>query len=149
MDFEHGTIHIKRQLQCTPSGLGLEGLKTDGSYRKIKMTAELADFLWDDERRSLTNEHVISRRDGKPINPKSLQYAVNQTSKVLSIPWSFHDLRHTHATTMLEAGVPAHIVAHRLGHSDPAITLRTYSHNTVYLIGDSLERFSNRFKVEG
>jgi Phage integrase family len=33
-----------------------------------------------------------------------------------------HDLRHLHATTLLLAGVPVHVVAARLGHSDPAIT---------------------------
>jgi hypothetical protein len=39
-----------------------------------------------------------------------------------------HDLRHLHATTLLLAGVPVHIVAARLGHADPAITLRVYAH---------------------
>jgi hypothetical protein len=33
-----------------------------------------------------------------------------------------------HATTLLLAGVPVHIVAARLGHADPAVTLRIYSH---------------------
>ncbi|KRE62002.1 site-specific integrase [Nostocoides sp. Soil756] len=40
----------------------------------------------------------------------------------------FHDLRHTHATLLLRAGVPVHVVAARLGHVDPAITLRVYAH---------------------
>ncbi len=39
-----------------------------------------------------------------------------------------HDLRHLHATTLLLAGVPVHVVAARLGHADPAVTLRVYSH---------------------
>lgn len=39
-----------------------------------------------------------------------------------------HDLRHMHATTLLLAGVPVHVVAARLGHSDPAVTLRVYAH---------------------
>lgn len=39
-----------------------------------------------------------------------------------------HDLRHTHATLLLKAGVPVHVVAARLGHVDPAITLRVYAH---------------------
>ena len=38
------------------------------------------------------------------------------------------ELRHLHATTLLLAGVPVHIVAARLGHADPAVTLRVYSH---------------------
>jgi len=39
-----------------------------------------------------------------------------------------HDLRHIHATTLLLSGVPIHVVAARLGHADPAITLRVYAH---------------------
>jgi hypothetical protein len=39
-----------------------------------------------------------------------------------------HDLRHVHATLLLKAGVPVHVVAARLGHADPAITLRVYAH---------------------
>jgi hypothetical protein len=39
-----------------------------------------------------------------------------------------HDLRHIHATTLLLAGVSVHVVAARLGHADPAITLRVYAH---------------------
>ena len=39
-----------------------------------------------------------------------------------------HDLRHLHASLLLKAGVPVHIVAHRLGHADPSITLRVYAH---------------------
>jgi integrase len=33
-----------------------------------------------------------------------------------------------HATTLLVAGVPVHVVAERLGHADPSITLRVYAH---------------------
>ena len=36
------------------------------------------------------------------------------------------DLRHLHATLLLE-GAPVHVVANRLGHSDPAVTLRVYA----------------------
>jgi integrase len=39
-----------------------------------------------------------------------------------------HDLRHVHATTLLRARVPVHVVAARLGHADPSITLRVYAH---------------------
>jgi integrase len=39
-----------------------------------------------------------------------------------------HDLRHLHATTLLLSGVPVHVVAARLGHADPAVTLRVYAH---------------------
>jgi integrase len=39
-----------------------------------------------------------------------------------------YDLRRIHATTLLLSGVPVHVVAGRLGHAGPAITLRVYAH---------------------
>ena len=54
----------------------------------------------------------------------------------------FHDLRVTHATALLNAGVPIHVAAARLGHS-PAVMLSTYAKWTkgadataVAVIGD-------------
>ena len=40
----------------------------------------------------------------------------------------FHDLRHTHATQLLKAGVHPKVVSERLGHASIGITLDTYSH---------------------
>jgi integrase len=38
-----------------------------------------------------------------------------------------HELRHTHATMLLREGVPVHVVAKRLGHKDPSVTLNVYA----------------------
>lgn len=38
-----------------------------------------------------------------------------------------HELRHMHATLLLRDGVPVHIVAKRLGHKDPSVTLNVYA----------------------
>jgi integrase len=40
-----------------------------------------------------------------------------------------HDLRGTHGTMLLDASVPAHVVAARLG-QDPAVLLRIYAKRT-------------------
>lgn len=39
-----------------------------------------------------------------------------------------HDMRHTHASGLLRAGIPAKVVSERLGHSDVTTTLRVYQH---------------------
>jgi integrase len=41
----------------------------------------------------------------------------------------FHDLRGTHATLLLNAGVPAHVVAERCGH-DTAVLWSNYAKMT-------------------
>jgi integrase len=40
----------------------------------------------------------------------------------------FHGLRHTCATLLLGAGEPVHVVAARLGHRNPTVTLTIYAH---------------------
>ena len=39
-----------------------------------------------------------------------------------------HDLRHTHATVLLQAGEPVHVVSQRLGHASVVVTLTVYAH---------------------
>ncbi|MFB4311964.1 tyrosine-type recombinase/integrase [Actinomadura sp. GTD37] len=55
-----------------------------------------------------------------------------------------HDLRHVHATTLLLAGVPVHVVAARLGHADPAITLRVYAHVVNEQLAEAATIFADR-----
>ncbi|MFJ7681096.1 tyrosine-type recombinase/integrase [Peribacillus butanolivorans] len=54
----------------------------------------------------------------------------------------FHDLRHTHATIMLEIGENSKVVSERLGHSNVSITLDKYSHVTQNIQDSSAENFS-------
>ena len=53
----------------------------------------------------------------------------------------FHDLRHSHATLLLKAGIHAKIVSERLGHANIGITLDTYSHVLPGLQERAAERF--------
>jgi len=53
-----------------------------------------------------------------------------QRARKLGFPkLRFHDLRGTHETLLLDAGVPVHVVAARCGH-DPAVLLRSYAKRT-------------------
>jgi len=58
---------------------------------------------------------------------------------------TFHDLRHTGATLLLEGGVPANVVQQRLGHTDIATTLRTYAHVTKRMKDQSAATLQNLF----
>ena len=40
----------------------------------------------------------------------------------------FHSLRHSFASALIQHGAPVTEVQHLLGHSNPSITLRVYSH---------------------
>jgi integrase len=66
----------------------------------------------------------------KPRTPEAVSKAFASHATKLGFPsLRLHDLRHSHATELLNRRVPPHEVAHRLGHS-VAILLRTYAHAT-------------------
>lgn len=56
----------------------------------------------------------------------------------------FHDLRHSHATMLLSAGIHPTVVSERLGHSGIGITLDTYSHVMPSLQRDAADTLDRR-----
>ena len=72
---------------------------------------------------------VFTVPDGGPIDPNDLRKPFKKIARQARLPdCRFHDLRHTHASLMLEQGVHPKIVQERLGHSTVTLTLDTYSH---------------------
>ena len=62
-------------------------------------------------------------------NPAALSRSMTQACKRAGTKRvRFHDLRHTHATLMLESGANVRAVSERLGHTSVAFTLQTYGH---------------------
>ena len=59
-----------------------------------------------------------------------------------------HDLRHTHATLMLKAGVHPKVVSERLGHANIGITLDIYSHVLPGLQEAAAEKFERIFETD-
>jgi integrase len=73
--------------------------------------------------------HVFTAENGEPVHADHVKNRFARLVTEASVPAiRFHDLRHTHATLLLKAGVPPHVVAQRLGHASPALTLSIYSH---------------------
>jgi integrase len=52
-----------------------------------------------------------------------------------------HDLRHTHASLLLAAGVPIKVVSERLGHTTIAMTLDVYGHLLPGMDASAAQRF--------
>ncbi len=48
----------------------------------------------------------------------------------------------SHPTTLLFAGVPVHVVAARLGHADPSVTLRVYAHVIREQVAEAADIFT-------
>lgn len=72
---------------------------------------------------------VFTSVDGLPITPSQLSHGFEARVKAAALPRiRFDDLRHTHATLALQAGIHPKVASERLGHSTVSITLDVYSH---------------------
>ncbi len=121
----------------------LAELKTRSSRRKVAVSREVADMLRAWRRRQNAERLaagpaweddglVFCGPRGRPLRPSDAIHAFHRAAKAAGLPRiRFHDLRHTHATDLLARGVPAPEVAARLGHSNPAVTMRVYAHATA------------------
>jgi integrase len=68
-----------------------------------------------------------------PLRPESVYaHLASKKRRLCELPAGLtpHWFRHTHATALLLAGVPLHVVSRRLGHSDIQTTASTYGHVT-------------------
>lgn len=80
--------------------------------------------------------YVLSNLEGGPRHPERFSRrfvaAVVATREAVGEDTlskiRLHDLRHTHATLLLAAGIPVKVVSERLGHASSMITLGTYAH---------------------
>jgi integrase len=91
---------------------------------------------------------VVAREDGQPLGPRALTKAFKRFLAGHGLERiRLHDLRHTHATAMLKAGVHGKIVQERLGHASIAITLDIYSHVVDGLQQEAAERVDEALKI--
>ena len=72
---------------------------------------------------------VFGHADGTPRAPATVTHAFTKLARRLGLAGvRLHDLRHTHASLLLQQAVHPKIVSERLGHANINITLDTYSH---------------------
>lgn len=76
-------------------------------------------------------ELMLVRQDGSYIQARTMQHASSVIHYELGVKdFTFHSLRHTHATMLAEAGMPQKYTQQRLGHKDISVTLKYYTHLT-------------------
>lgn len=84
----------------------------------------------------------------RPPSPDSISWWWRHAREAAGISkhWRLHDLRHWSATTAIDAGTDVRTVANRLGHANPAMTLKVYAHaiaaadaGAAQALGDALD----------
>jgi integrase len=142
VDLDAGTVSVRRSAgMVRVAGEGAEvheGDTKSGKPRVVDLDEDAAAVLraWKRERGSMAlqlvapGSLVFGDIEGAHRNPEhvSRQFTrdVERCGQVPGI--RLHDLRHTHATLLLLAREPVHVVSQRLGHATPMVTLTIYAH---------------------
>ena len=144
IDFKANVVNVQRSLVSTRAkGMIFEEPKTKGSKRKIPIPTKVMkalEFYEEEQQRysellgdkfKNTEGLVFANLWGHPLNNSNFTGRYFKKLAVyvgLEKSFSFHDLRHTHATMLLSKGVNIKVISERLGHCKIQMTLDTYSH---------------------
>jgi integrase len=141
VDLTGGKLSVVNTLQrITGHGLVEGQPKTVKSRRSIALSPEAVNLLHTIRGRQIEQRlsagdawqntgYALTQPDGTPVAPDMLSKDFCAIVRKAGLPYlTFHGLRHAHATLLLTAGVHPKVVSERLGHSNIAITMDTYSH---------------------
>ena len=140
IDLDNGRVTVQRSLGSVAYRLTWSEPKTAKSRRQIALDPTTTEALRRHQQdmgleRQLLGittpdpDVVFCEQDAQPLHPERVSKLFEQHTEDAALNRiRLHDLRHTHATLALQAGVHPKIVSERLGHSDIALTLNVYSH---------------------
>jgi integrase len=151
VDLDKACLSIAESAEQTKAGVRYKPPKS-GKGRTVALPATVVEELRQHRARQAEallklgirlseDAFVVAQADGNPYQPRSLTRAFDLFLAKHGLPRvRLHDLRHTHATAMLKAGVHGKIVQERLGHSTIAVTLDIYSHVLQGMQESAVER---------
>lgn len=108
--------------------------------KQIKLSALQQNILYEHP----DNQILFSTESGEYIEYYAYnKYLKENSLKVLDRGITAHTLRHTHASLLLENGVPIDVISRRLGHENSQVTREIYLHVTEKLKEKDNERLKN------
>lgn len=140
VDLDAGILTVRRSLEHTRSGIRFKQPKTSRSRRVVALPEMAIEPLRRHKEEQALQKLMLgpsyqdtglvcTEADGRMIVPDHVTRVFPAMLKQAGLPHvRFHDLRHTHATLMLQLGIHPKIVSDRLGHSTINLTMDTYSH---------------------
>ena len=152
IDFKTNTIKVRWNMVNGENGIIIKAPKSEAGIRDIKVgdevmaelkkarTQYMSDMISNSDIFQNLN-FVIRQEDGSPLHPDSMTRKWLRFLKDNDLPHiRLHDLRHSNATALIQAGVNPRVVQQRLGHSDVNITLNTYTHVLPEMDVDAAEK---------
>ena len=141
MNLISGAVSVCRSLEQTKAGgLKFKDTKSRHGRRPVSLPEITVEALRQhkaaqDARKALLgsdyqdNDLICCRDDGTIWPPNAFTSAFRDLLRRRGIAaMRFHDLRHSHASQLLRAGVSPKVIAERPGHSKVGFTLDAYSH---------------------
>jgi integrase len=139
VDLDTGQLMVVASIEQTKAGCREKETKS-GRARTVALPATLVEELRQHRAtqaeellqlgiRLTDDHHVVAQADGSALQPNSLTHAFTTLLAERGLKRvRLHDLRHSHATHLLAAGIHPKVASERLGHSKVGITLDLYSH---------------------
>ena len=153
VDLDEGRVSVTQSLLTINNRMVFSPPKTATSRRSVTLDAFTLAALREHRKAALAerlsfaadwpdHDLVSCAPDGEPVHPRRFSaYYFSQHVKAAGLPKiRFHDLRHTHATLALQAGVHPKVVSERLGHSSIAVTMDRYSHVMPAMEAEAAEK---------
>ena len=140
IDFDNNVLKVRKNMVRGEKGYIIKAPKSEASIRDIYLGNDVIEVLKIARQQYLDDivsygtgfqnlGFVIRQQDGSPYKPDSMSQKWERFIKSNGLPKiRLHDLRHSNATALIQAGVNPRVVQQRLGHSDVNITLNTYTH---------------------
>lgn len=152
VDLESARLVVTQSVLSVEYEASVADVKTDNSRRTIDLDPRTVAMLrtWRKQQREqqlaaglrADDGFVFARPDGKPLHPDFFSQTWQRLVDASGLPRiRLHDLRHTHASILLRAGVPVKVVSERLGHSTPAFTMNVYQHVLPGMQADAAAAF--------
>lgn len=139
-DLDRARVHVQRSVGIVKGELTVSTPKTLQGARIVTLADDALQVLVQhrrrqDAERSIAQEawqpsdRVFTTEIGSPLTPMMLTHAWNRMQERAGVRHvRLHDLRHLHVSLLVREGFDPRTIADRIGHSDPAFTLRRYSH---------------------
>ncbi len=138
IDLRDATMSVNRGLVAVGYELHETRGKTRNSRRRIDLDPTTVSILaawrsWQQAEHAAVGiedaRSVFTDAEGNPVHPHAISQAFERIATRARVPAiRFHDVRHTHATLLIKAGVHVKVVSERLGHANPTFTIETYQH---------------------
>lgn len=123
-DVDGDSIHITKTLSYLHGSAYVRPPKTRESNRTVKLPSFVVAMLADYKRRT----QYVGPRLFHTTSSAAARLLARHAEQAGIERIRIHDLRHSHASMLIQAGVPAIAIAERLGHKNAQTTLRVYAH---------------------